>query len=252
MRNARNQLRGFTLVELLVVIGILAMLIAMLLSAVHAARRQANMIVCAANLGNLAKVLLAYGSDQRAFPPNSSSASIWWSDEAVLGQYATYSYNASTGASHKGLVCGEDEGSVRSYAMNFWASSMVDASLAELSPTYGEFWKPTSGPSAQLLLAVESYSSSTVGPGWNYAPAVVGQRGDLPGQRFGMQGGVPLLRLPTRISVNTQLQWRHGLRQQPKINLAFADGHVKSFTQAELANADGSLTGEAFWTPVDK
>jgi len=70
---SRGPRRGFTLVELLVVIGIIALLVAILLPVLNRAREAGNAIKCGAQLRQVMQAVLMFAEDHKGYLPGNDS-----------------------------------------------------------------------------------------------------------------------------------------------------------------------------------
>ncbi len=77
--------KGFTLVELLVVIGIIAVLLGLLLPALNAVRRAAQKVLCGTNLSGIGRAIVLYANEHdQDYPLAGIAGSCKWSTEGEI------------------------------------------------------------------------------------------------------------------------------------------------------------------------
>jgi prepilin-type N-terminal cleavage/methylation domain-containing protein len=112
--------KAFTLVELLVVIGIIAVLVGILLPTLSAARRAANTVACLSNVRQLAMAALLFAHEHNGYVPTSSDDQ-WAKANDPLRKKWAY----RTESSHKDGVVIYD-----------WASSLLPYLGIKGNPTF--------------------------------------------------------------------------------------------------------------------
>lgn len=131
--------RGFTLVELIVVLGLIMMLMGLLMPAVSRAWRQAQAVTCRAQLRDLGFALAVYANDnQGAVMPPGTVPSEW--PEVLFGEPYPASLVCPTGA-------GED---ALSYQLNWWLKFGSNSVRMDGSNGLGL-------PPSQILVAGETW-----------------------------------------------------------------------------------------------
>jgi prepilin-type N-terminal cleavage/methylation domain-containing protein len=248
--------RAFTLVELLVVIGIIAVLVAILLPTLGKARTAADRTVCLSNLQQCAQALYIYGAQAKgAIPPaepksNAGTSYTIWRNTGGVGlpyiqQYTADGWVGPGYLFYKRILKNPKALYCPSMQVSFGRFPFVYDEAAWGAPDGQGGWKDS--PSGYRFMGyIYRIFGEVDGSGSPAGNRITLALNEVKKFKFGkMKGNKALLKDIEVLGWGSGLSWPH--TQPYGLNVAYSDGHAE-FMQLNRRDYDAA---RAWATKVD-
>jgi prepilin-type processing-associated H-X9-DG protein/prepilin-type N-terminal cleavage/methylation domain-containing protein len=216
---------GFTLVELLVVIGIIAVLIALLLPALNAAREQSKSIKCLSNLRSLAQAAFMYAGQNKGYFPISHNSLIdeWDFTQSPSGILPGILWLGSTNLAVEQCPSYDAHSTTTSdpYTGYNYNTSYIGGGVNEVTPLGNPHVSP-----AKLGSVHRSSEVALFGDGQYTSGTDKYMRAPLTMSKTDIGDGVGLA---------TRAAGTQGYRHMNRTNVCYCDGHAESVTDRYTA-----------------
>jgi prepilin-type N-terminal cleavage/methylation domain-containing protein/prepilin-type processing-associated H-X9-DG protein len=244
---------GFSLIELLVVMAIIAILAALLVPALSQAKARAYSVKCKSNLHQMGLALKMYVDDSHgrypyyAYDPNLGVGFPKWED--ALARYYPLSWSNSSPQcpGYKGAITSAPGDTwANSYAYNCWGASRMHNHYVTIDVSGFGFGMSSMGApisEAQVAMPTEMIAITDSATDWiNAMPHSLSLGPLVPGPFLGIDSndGWP--------AINTEDPFSHIIQKPPQhgrnFNVLYCDGHVSQMKVVTLMQCSNTA---ALW-----